>query len=390
MNEMFRFQLKTELYCGIGWSRNLDKFLSDRGFKRVLLLVDEGCARHSTYFNEILEIIKHGELELEVEFLRGSEEPDYDYLDQVSDKARGKGDIDVLVGIGGGSCLDITKAVAVLLTNPGKGIEYRGFDKVIHPGVPTICIPTTAGTGSEVTINAVFTDKKEMKKLGINGRHMNATYSVLDAEWTISCPHSVSLSSGMDAMTHALESFSCNQHNALTRVYSKEAFKILFQNLPTIITAPEDRKKRQKLLLGSHLAAIALFNSGSGIAGALSYPLGVHFKVPHGIGGAIFLSSVISYNVDNGYSDYSELYDLVTVCDSLSTKEKSKAFDEMFQNFSEEMKVPKYLNEWGINTENADKVCSLMHPMQGAFDQNPVPFNALDDARRMIIEHVRR
>ena len=90
------------------------------------------------------------------------------------------------------------KAVAVLMTNPGKGVDYRGFDKVKIPGVPVIAIPTTAGTGSEVTINAVFTNKQEQKKLGINGNFLNATYAILDAEWTLSCPFSVALSSGLE------------------------------------------------------------------------------------------------------------------------------------------------------------------------------------------------
>lgn len=120
--------------------------------------------------------------------MRGTEGPDYDYLDTIVDKIRGLSEIDVLIGIGGGSCLDIIKAAAVLKTNPWRGIEYRGFDKVQTAGIPTIAIHTTAGTGSEVTINAVFTNKKEMRKLGINGRYMNATYAILDAEWTLSCP----------------------------------------------------------------------------------------------------------------------------------------------------------------------------------------------------------
>ena len=136
-----------------------------------------------------------------------------------------------------------------------------------------------------MTINAVFTDKSEGRKLGINGRYLNATYAVLDAEWTMSCPRAVAVSSGMDALVHTLESFMTGKANPLTRALNREAFRLLYTSLPCLVDEPDNMEKRQNLLLGAYLAAIGLFNSGSGIAGALSYPIGVHYKVPHGIGG---------------------------------------------------------------------------------------------------------
>lgn len=311
MKTEFFFQVKTQLTSGVGASRGLNDFLSQKGYENAVVLVDAGVADHSQYFGEINEILEGCCRTLQVIKLRGSEEPDYDYLDEVADQVRAIEPLDVLIGIGGGSCLDIAKAVAVLKTNPGKGIEYRGFDQVQTPGVPTIAIPTTAGTASEVTINAVFTDKSEMKKLGINGRYLEATYAILDAEWTMSCPHLVAVSSGTDALTHTLESFMCNNANPVTRCFSREAFKLLYEALPSLVDDPDNREMRQQLLYGSYMAGIGLFNSGSGISGAFSYPIGVHFKVPHGIGGAIFLASVVEYNVSKGYSEYAELVDLV-------------------------------------------------------------------------------
>ncbi|MDD4951023.1 MAG: iron-containing alcohol dehydrogenase [Desulfovibrionaceae bacterium] len=388
MSEEFFFQLHTNVFYGLGASRDLGGFVRDRGFSRVLMLVDEGCAKHSAYFREIREIIELAAGSLHVEQLRGTEEPDYDYLDQVAGHARSLGDFELVLGIGGGSCMDMAKAVAMLLTNPGRGIDYRGFDKVrLHP-VATVCVPTTAGTGSEVTINAVFTDKAERRKLGINGRFMNADWAVLDAEWTMSCPQDAALSSGMDAMTHALESFSCKQHNVLTRAYSKEAFRILYQNLPCLKDDPENRDRRQLLLLGSYLAAAGLFNSGSGVAGAFSYPLGAHFKVPHGIGGAIFLASVVEYNVERGYTDYAELLDLVECRPELDEREKSRRFALLLRELSDGLGVPRTLAKWGLARDKADQVAALMLPLQAAFDQNPVPFSAEEDAPRLLMKHL--
>lgn len=388
MIDTFGFLLETRLLYGIGWTRGIGDFLRDKGFSRVLVLVDQGCAEHSPYFSEIKGILAASARELFVEVLRGSEEPDYDYLDQVAAKARSLPLPDLLVGIGGGSAMDIAKATAVLVTNPGQGIEYRGFDKVQTPGVPCLLIPTTAGTGSEVTINAVFTDKKEMKKLGINGRHMSASFAVLDAEWTMSCPRPVAVSSGMDALTHALESFMCKKSNALTRMFSREAVRLLFANLPALVNDPKDRQARQNILLAAYVAGAALFNSGSGIAGALSYPIGVHFKVPHGIGGGIFLASVIEYNVAHGYEDYAELLDLIEQRPEWSRKQKSARFAELLRALSDKLGVPKHLDQWGVTRANIEGVAKLMLPLQAAFDQNPVPFSADKDAPEMLKRHV--
>lgn len=387
MLDTFMFSVQTQLCYGAGWSRNIPKLLNDNGYRNIVILVDEGVVNYSPYFGEIKEIISNYAESLFVEVLRGSEEPDYDYLDLVAEKIRTIKELDVLIGIGGGSCLDITKAVAVLKTNAGRGIDYRGFDNVLNPGVSTIAIPTTAGTGSEVTINAVFTDKQEKKKLGINGRFMHATYAVLDAEWTMSCPQTVAISSGMDAMTHTLESYMCVKANLLTRSFSQQAFRLLYNALPTLVDSPGNIEKRQELLLGSYLAAIALFNSGSGISGALSYPLGVHFKVPHGIGGGIFLASVVEYNVQHGYHDYAALLDLIELHPDWSLTQKSIRFSKIMRELSEKLLVPEYLDQWGITKNNLEDVERLMLPLQAAFDQNPVFFSAGKDVIDMLRRH---
>jgi alcohol dehydrogenase class IV len=387
VSEQFLFQLDNRLIYGVGRSRGLGSFLRERGIARVLLAVDEGVVQHSAYYREILEVVAQV-AEVAVEALRGSEEPDYDYLDEVATKLRRSPRPELLLGIGGGSCLDMAKALAVLLTNPGRGLDYRGFDKVQVAGIPTMLIPTTAGTGSEVTINAVFTDKKEMRKLGINGRHLNATWALLDAEWTLSCPQAAAISAGMDAMTHTMESFMCRQHTTVTRMFSGEAFRLLHDNLPCLIDAPADLERRQSLLLAAYLAGAALFNSGSGVAGALSYPLGVNYRIPHGICGAVFLASVIDYNVERGYSDYGQLLDLVEPGAALGPAEKAQRFAGMFHRLCDRMEVPRNLQPWGVGLKDAEDIERTLLPLQAAFDQNPIPFSAQRDAPALLRKHL--
>ena len=387
MSEKFQFQLDNRLLYGAGRSRELPAWLRERGFSRVLVAVDEGVARNSAYYQEVLGMLRAA-ADTTVEVLRGSEEPDYDYLDEVAARVRRQPQPALLLGIGGGSCMDIAKALAVLLTNPGRGLDYRGFDKVTVPGVPTLLIPTTAGTGSEVTINAVFTDKKEMRKLGINGRYLNATWALLDAEWTLSCPRAAALSAGMDAMTHTLESFMCRQHTTLTRVFSREAFRLLYEGLPCLIDAPEDLARRQQLLLGAYLAGAALFNSGSGIAGAMSYPLGVNYKIPHGICGAVLLPSVVDFNVAHGYHDFAELLDVIEPGTALGPEAKARRFAQLFRGFCSRMHVPEDFGQWHVGLQDAADLQRAMQPLQAAFDQNPVAFSAQLDAAALLRRHL--
>ena len=147
MNKEFYFQLQTQLSHGFGYCRKLDQFLKELGFQQCVFLVDEGVAK-SIYYHEVLRRIKQIYPDINIIKLRGTEEPDYDYLDEIADQIREIKSLDMIIGIGGGSTLDIAKAVAILRTNPGKGIKYRGFDQAKNPGVPTVIIPTTAGTGS--------------------------------------------------------------------------------------------------------------------------------------------------------------------------------------------------------------------------------------------------
>ena len=373
------FKLSTHLFSGVGVSSKIPELLRDKNWNSVAVLVDESVTLSSSYYKSFIKDLGDSCQEVNEYKLRSSEEPDYEYLDFVAARVRSWGSLSVVIGIGGGSSLDITKAVSVLLTNKGKGVEYRGFDMVKKPGLPTICIPSTAGSGSEVTINAVFTNKAEKKKLGINGNFMNATYAVLDANWTVSCPYTVALSSGMDALVHSLESFMCKQSNHITRLYSKMAFRLLFSALPILKESPNDLEKLQDILVGANFAAIALFNSGSGIAGALSYPIGVHYKVPHGIAGAIFISSVLKYNVERGYYDYSELYDEVFQISDLTKKQKSEALVEAVSGLSSYLGVPSDLSNWGIGRSEKEKIFNLTMPLQNAFDQNPVKFSAETD-----------
>jgi len=384
-----RFALNTELLCGQSVHRELPGLIASFA-KSVLLLIDENVSSIEPVSFLRNELEKQG-LALNEILLRGTEEPDYDYLDEVSLQARDL-PCDLVIAIGGGSALDLSKAVSILLTNPGSGLDYRGFDMVQVPGIPLMAIPTTAGTASEVTVNAVFTNKNEKKKLGINGAFMNARYAVLDPHFTSSAPQEVAVSAGVDAMVHVLESFVTSNapatnytfaqrqnSNLVTKTFAREAFSLLYHNLPALIEDPQNMERLLNIQLGAYYAGISLFNSGSGIAGAMSYPLGVHYKIPHGICGGMFALPVVRYNVANGFYDYQALHDLIEDADlSLDPQSKCDRFIELMQELFDSLKVPDSLVQFGVGPDSYEHVLEIMQGMQGAFDQNPVPLKTED------------
>jgi len=374
---MIKFQLNTKTFAGIDSKESVISILKDEGLTEPVFLVDEIVATtHS--FKKLQSLFDDKEEPYVIILLRSCAEPDYDYLDEIVAQLR-KIKAACLIGVGGGSVLDITKAAAVLLTNGGRGIEYRGFDKATTPGVPTICIPTTAGTGSEITINAVFTDLNENKKLGINGNFLNATYAILDPEFLLSAPLKVAVSSGVDALVHTLESYVGSNANIITRMYAKEAFRLLYSNLGAIVDDPHNLEKLFAIQLGAYYAATSLFNSSSGIAGALSYPLGVYYKVPHGVGGGMFALPVVKYNVSHGYYNYAHLYDVIAPQDFvLSDEKKCEKFITCLEALTKKLNIPDSLQSFGLADDDFAHVVSIMQPLQAAFDQNPVRLDVKD------------
>jgi len=375
-NTCFGFKSKTHMEYGAGISASAGKYINEIGFCSIGILLDDAIAALDVT-EKMLQSVKDAGISYEI-FRNSVAEPDYDYLDGYKERFSGK-KFDALLGVGGGSTLDLTKAMATLMVNPGNAIQYRGFPKLPNLPLPVIAVPTTAGTGSEVTYNAVFTDSKQKKKLGINSEYNYPVLAILDPLFTLSCPKSVTVSSGMDALTHTLESFVHRNHTPVSRMFSREAFRFLFNNLMIVLDYPDDIGVRGKLQLGAYLAGIALINSGSGPAGALSYPLGVHYKVPHGMAGAIFLNSIVEHNVSKGYRDYCELYDLIEGADkSIPAAKKSEAFLDAMKRLAAKMAIPGDLSHFGLKDKDAQFMIDQYDVLKNAIGQNPVEISKED------------
>lgn len=356
------------------------------GLRRVGLVIDKTVAGQAAA-QALLEHWKAAGLEL-THYLeaRTGLEPDYDYLDVVAAEFRGL-ELDVIVGIGGGSTLDLAKGVAILMRNPGPGIAYRGMNLVPAPSLPLVVIPTVAGSGSEVSSTASFIDLKTQTKLGINGRNVAALFAVLDSVLLTACPASVTMGSALDAMVHATEACTATTANEVSVLFGAEAMRLLFNALPAALTNAADLAALEALLLASTLAGLAMAHAAGGPASGISYPLGVHFGVAHGFAGGLLLPHIVAVNVGMGYSaGYADLYDRMQLGGgggSLTALEKAKAFKMRLLGLYRQIGAPTDLLRWKVGGESIEFLTDLTLAQRKAnLELNPVPFE------RQAVAHV--
>jgi alcohol dehydrogenase len=220
-------------------------------------------------------------------------------------------DPDVVVGMGGGSCLDLAKAVAVVLTHGGTASDYYGELRVPGPVVPVVALPTTAGTGSEVTPVAVLTDPERVSKVGISSPYLIPYAAVCDPELTLGCPPALTASAGADALSHVVEAFTAVRRpltaelatervfvgkNELTDNYALLGVRLIAESLHTAWSHPGDMGARAAMMLGATAGGFALGSAGTAAAHAIQYPVGAVTHTPHGVGVGVLLPYVMEFN----------------------------------------------------------------------------------------------
>jgi alcohol dehydrogenase class IV len=375
----FQFSLRTQVRFGCGVRREVKDVLVRNGWRRTGVVVDHNLLSVPLVAQLLADLKAAGETVVVPCTIM---EPDYHALEAVRKAFEGH-ELDAFIGLGGGSALDMAKAQAVLVKNRGPAISYRGFDKMTAPVLPIIAIPTTAGTGSEVTPNASFVDSDGKKKMGINGEAVRPVYAFLDPELTLSCPIKPTLSAGVDSLVHATEAYVAKKSNPMARFFAREGFTRVFLNLPKALQEPGHPQYRTEVMFGAFLSGVALMHSGTGPAAALSYPLGVHYKVPHGVGGAIFLPHVAAHNVSQGVYDYRELL-TITGAEAASARDGAEAFLRKMFDTWKIIGVPQNLQEIHPNIDMNLMIQDTLE-LKGALDQNPTPFGR-DELRQILLK----
>jgi alcohol dehydrogenase len=215
--------------------------------------------------------------------------------------------IDLIVAVGGGSAMDCAKGVNFLFTNGGRMSDYKGFNKATRPMLPSIGVPTTAGTGSEAQSYALIADDRSHLKMACGDRKAAFRISILDPEVTLSMPAHVTAVTGIDALSHALESFVSTRRNSLSQPLAREGWRLIESNLERVLRQPGDLQARSAVQLGAHYAGMAIENSMLGACHACANPLTAHYGMTHGIAIGILLPHVIRFNTSAVGHLYGEL-----------------------------------------------------------------------------------
>jgi len=325
----FNFELVANTISGPGSIDKVYEFLKDKNYKKVGLILDKNLFKKSNYVQIFLKKIKKKKILKNILYFSGAGEPTYQHLDFVINKLRKERNdkLDCLVAIGGGSTIDFAKGVATLLKNFGSALKYRGFPKKLNRSIPIIAIPSTAGTGSELAYNAVFTDLKSKKKLGINTRNNYPILSILDPKIPVNSPRNVIFNSSLGALIRSIDSMFNKKSNKISIMFSENAFKLLFNNLSKVLKNKKNLEYWSNMQWGAYLSIAALLNSSSGPGAAIAYYLAANYNIPQGLGYAISGISFFERNHKKGYYEYSKLFDLIEKKPNgknLSKKEKSK------------------------------------------------------------------
>jgi alcohol dehydrogenase len=256
---------------------------------------------------------------------------------------------DLVIGIGGGSPLDIAKVCAVLAPSPKPVHELFGIDQVPAPGLQTILIPTTAGTGSEATPVAILSDEQEKLKKGIVSPYLFPAVAVLDPELTLGLPPHVTAATGLDALIHAMEAFTSRNAGSISDLLASQAMRLIWRNLRTAYANGEDLAARAAMLEGSLLAGMAFANAGVTAVHAFAYPIGAQFHIPHGVANSIMLPPVMEFNMIGNLDKFAQMAELFDEpVDGLNQRDQAARATQAVRTLVADLGVPRALGEFGV------------------------------------------
>lgn len=374
---MIQFEAKTRIIIPYNFKNDILSLLQEEKSQKAVIIIDKNIADSEI----IRELIKYIESKIRLSvYIVKSKEPTTGMVNEYTKYIRTE-NVDVLIGIGGGSIIDLTKALSVMAVNEGRVEDYHGTGKPFTAGLKKIMIPTTSGTGSEVTPGAVLINASTRFKRAISGKYVTPDYAVLYPELTLSMPDSVLASTGMDALAHAIESYVAKSSNIITKMYSKQAFYLIYNNLNKVFNDRQNIKLRKNLLLGSCLAGFAIFNSNTGACHSMAYPLGIYNGIPHSIAVAHLLPKVVKLNVEKGCFVYADLYALIEGSEQGGTpKQKSELFSSLLEEYLPLAYINKKFSHYGVNKSNYEFLAERGLDLTPALINNPVEFG-LSDAK---------
>ncbi|PLX49597.1 MAG: alcohol dehydrogenase [Desulfobulbaceae bacterium] len=371
MNALKKFIVNqpTRIHFGVGMVDNLGLIVQDCGGSKVLVVADPSLAAVGL-LDKIVAPLEAAAVDY-VLFDHVDPEPGLLLADEGCAVAVEHG-CDCVIGVGGGSAMDVAKAVSILITNGGKAEDYLGLGKIDKAGVPKIMVPTTAGTGAEVTFTAVFINERTKSKGGMNGDPLYPDVAVLDPALTVTLPRHVTAAPGIDAFVHAMEAFTSSQAHTISDMYALEAMELISTNLPVAYANGDNLEARSGMLMGSLLAGKALATAGVGLIHAMAYPLGGMFGIPHGLANAVLMPYVVDYNTIAAPLKYAQIADIMGYdIDDLTLREAAGTAVEAVYNLNSDVAIPTCLDDLDIPSAKFAEMAEIALTVTRPVENNP-------------------
>lgn len=347
------------------------------GASKVLILTDPGV-QAAGLADRVRDLLQEAGVAAEV-FAEVQPEPPLDNFERCLAAAK-EGDYDLFVGLGGGSSMDMSKAVSVMMTNPGAINDYFGVDKVKNPGRPRIAVPTTSGTGSEVTPIAILTDPAQELKIGVVSPFLIPQVAIVDPEMTLSLPPRITATTGMDALTHAIEACTSLKANPISDALAIQAITLIARSLRTAVANGADIQARTDMSMGSLLAGLAFANSSVTATHALAFPLGGKFDLPHGLANSLMLPHVMRFNCIGNLPRFAFIARLLgELVDGVSLRDAAEWAADSVEQLAFDIGLPLRLHEVGIPEEAIPDLAANAITVTRILSNNP---------RRMTLEDI--
>ena len=364
----FIYRNPTKLIFGENTVKEAGVEVDELGCSRALVVTDKGVAEAG-----LAERVKEALGKRYVGTFDGCvQDSGMHIINDASEFAREK-DADALVSVGGGSTIDTAKGMAILLKEGGKIEDYKGFQMLTRPQTPHIVVPTTAGTGSEVTYALVVKDWDANQKLIFAETYMTPDTAILDPTMTAGLPPQLTATTGMDALTHAIEALHALQCEPISDAMALHAITLIAEYLPICVERGDDLVARGQQQLAATMAGIAFSNAQVGMVHAMAHSVGARFKVPHGLANSILLPHVMMYNMDTCPDRYALVARAMGLdIKGMSDEESGEAAANAIWEMTKKMEVPQRLRDVGVPEDGLEDVAELSLS-DGSIVYNPKP-----------------
>ena len=381
---VWQFAMAAGWVFGRGAVDQTGQYLAKRSVRHALIVSDANIQRLGVVERVTASLANHG-IQATV-FPACVAEPPFELVEQAA--AVGGSQIDHVIGLGGGSNIDVAKVAAIVLAHGGSPRDYFGFDRVPGPVLPLVAIPTTAGTGSEVSHSAVLTDRENRTKVSTLSQWLRPTLAIVDPSLTDTCPPTVTAHSGIDALVHAIEAVTARSFRQManldpqsrayegaysfTELLAGDAIGRIGRSLVRAYQAPHDADARDDMALAATLAGMAFSNSGVAIVHALEYPLGVLTHCSHGEGNGLLLPHVMRYNLDAARPQFEKIARWLSADSITAHCTAESAVDHVVQ-LQQAIGIRTRLRELGLPREQIAQVASTAFQIKRLMDTNPRP-----------------